>query len=169
VDDIVGAIAAQEFRDGSVTKDRCIVVRLPRSADLVLYLASEDYDPRDPVALSRAEIGAHRQAWNYLKAVQSISGCESAYLATTRPGIRTRESRHLNCRHQLTWEAIVARRSFDDCIALGAWDTEWYDRENFKSAFEYPAEKSSYAIPPSCLHRVHRVDTNNLTCPDLVS
>ena len=161
VDDVIEAIAAQKFVDGSITKDRCVIVRLPASADLVLYLASEDYDPRDPVALSRAEIGARKQAWNYLKAVQSIPDCENAYIAATGPEIGTRESRHLNCRHQLTWGDIKARRSFDDCIALGAWGAEWHDRGNFKSAFDYPSEKSSYAIPLSCLHSV---DTDNLFC-----
>jgi hypothetical protein len=161
VDDVIGAIAAQGFEPGQVTKDRCVVVRLPGSADLVLYLASEDYDPRDPAALSRAEIGARRQAWHYLQAVRAIPGCGDAYLAATGPEIGTRESRHLNCRQQITWADIAARRSFDDSIALGAWGSEWHDRGTYRSDFDYPADKQSYQIPLSCLHSV---DTDNLFC-----
>ena len=161
VDDVIGVIASQGFEAGQVTKDRCVVVRLPGSTDLVLYLASEDYDPRDPVALSQAEIGARRQAWHYLQAVKSIPGCENAYLAATGPEIGTRESRHLNCRSQLTWNDIASRHSFEDCIALGAWGAEWHDRASFRSDFDYPAGKGSYDIPLGCLHSV---DTDNLFC-----
>jgi glycine/D-amino acid oxidase-like deaminating enzyme len=161
VDDVTGAIAAQGFEPGQVTKDRCVVVRLPGSADLVLYLASEDYDPRDPAALSRAEIGARRQAWNYLQAVRAIPGCGAAYLVATGPEIGTRESRHLNGRRQFTWADIAARRRFDDGIALGAWGAEWHDRATFRSDFDYPAGKQCYQIPLSCLHSV---DTDNLFC-----
>ena len=161
VDQVIDAVEAQDFPDGAVTKDRCVIVRLPGSGDLVLYLASEDYDPRDGQDLAKAEVAVRRQAWNYLKAVQSIPGCEHAYLASTGPEIGTRESRHLNCRHQLTWKEISERKSFYDAIALGAWGAEWHDRETYQSEFDYPAEKGSYEIPLSCLHSV---DTDNLFC-----
>jgi len=160
-DQIASAIAAQGFAPGTVTKDRCVIVRLPISGDMVLYLASVDYDPRDGASLSRAEADARRQAWAYLDAVRTIPGCEDAYLASTGPEIGTRESRHLNCRHQLTWGEIAARKRFDDCIALGAWGAEWHDRASFVSSFDYPPEKSAYQIPLSCLHSV---DTPNLFC-----
>lgn len=160
-DQIAAAIAAQGFAPGTVTKDRCVIVRLPVSGDMVLYLASVDYDPRDARSLSRAEADARRQAWAYLDAIRTIPGCEAAYLASTGPEIGTRESRHLNCRHQLTWGEIAARKSFDDCIALGAWGAEWHDRTDFKSSFDYPSEKSAYQIPLGCLHSV---DTPNLFC-----
>ena len=161
VDQVTEAIERQQFDDGAVTKNRCVVVRLPNSGDLVLYLASEDFDPRDPVTLARAEFGARRQAWNYLEAVKSIAGCENAHLVTTGPEIGTRESRHLNCRRQLTWDDISSRRTFDDCIALGAWGAEWHDRKTHRSEFDYPADKGSFEIPLRCLHSVN---TENLFC-----
>ncbi|TDK48741.1 FAD-dependent oxidoreductase [Antarcticimicrobium luteum] len=160
-DQIAAAVAAQGFAPGRVTKDRCVIVRVPVSGDMVLYLASADYDPRDALSLSRAEVDARRQAWAYLDAIRTIPGCETAYLASTGPEIGTRESRHLTCRHHLTWDEIAARKDFDDCIALGAWGAEWHDRADFKSSFDYPPGKSAYEIPLGCLHSV---DTPNLFC-----
>ncbi|MCF8532991.1 MAG: FAD-dependent oxidoreductase [Reyranella sp.] len=39
---------------GPISKDRSVITRLPLSGDVVAYLASEDYDPRDVRSLSRA-------------------------------------------------------------------------------------------------------------------
>ena len=161
VDQLIAAIAAQDFPVGAITKDRCVIVRLPQSGDLVLYLASSDFDPRDGLSLSRAEVDVRRQAWNYLQAVRTIDGCASAYLVSTGPEIGTRESRHLNGRHQLTWDEISARQNHSDSIALGAWGAEWHDRESFRSDFDYPPDRGSYEIPLGCLHS-H--DTTNLFC-----
>lgn len=158
---LVEAVAAQGFAPGTVTKDKCVIVRLPGSGDMVLYLASADYDPRDATSLSRAEIDTRAQAWAYLDAVRGIDGCAGAYLVSTGPEIGTRESRHLNCRRQFTWADIEGRASFDDTIALGAWGAEWHDRASYVSTFDYPPEKGSYEIPLSCLHSV---DTPNLFC-----
>ena len=158
---ISDAVVARGFPPGTVTKDRCVIVRLPFSGDMVVYLASADYDPRDAGSLSRAEADTRRQAWAYLTAIQTIEGCEGAYLVSTGPEIGTRESRHLNCRTRLTWDDIASRRSFDDCIALGAWGAEWHDRDSFVSSFDYPPDKATYQIPLSCLHSV---DTPNLFC-----
>ena len=44
---ISDAVVARGFPPGTVTKDRCVIVRLPFSGDMVVYLASADYDPRD--------------------------------------------------------------------------------------------------------------------------
>lgn len=159
--DISAAIANRGFPTGTVTKDRCVVVRLPISADLVVYLASVDFDPRDSLSLSRAETNARRQARSYLEAIRTIPGCEEAYLVSSGPEIGTRESRHLNGRHKLTWGEIEARKNFNDCIALGAWGAEWHDRENYSSSFDYPPERSAYQIPLGCLHSI---DTSNLFC-----
>ena len=158
---VIDAVAGMGFAPGTVSKDRCVIVRLPGSGDMVLYLASADYDPRDAASLSRAEMDARRQAWAYLDAIRMIEGCSGAYLVSTGPEIGTRESRHLNCRHQLTWEEIAARKTFPDCIALGAWGAEWHDRASYTSSFDYPPEKGAYEIPLSCLHSV---DTDNLFC-----
>ena len=159
--EISDALAASGFGKGEITKRRSVVARLPISGDMVVYLASEDYDPRDSLSHSLAEFGGRRQAQNYLKAVRRIRGCENAYLALSGPEFGTRESRHLNCRHQLTWNEIESRKKFEDCIALGAWGAEWHDRQSFDSQFDYPPGKASYGIPFGCLHSI---DTENLFC-----
>lgn len=158
---IAEAVEAKGFPPGTLTKDKSVIVRLPGSGDMVLYLASADYDPRDAASLSRAEIAVRAQAWAYLDVIRSLPGCAGAYLVSTGPEIGTRESRHLNCRHQLTWAEIEARASYADTIALGAWGAEWHDRGTYVSTFDYPPEKGAYEIPLSCLHSV---DTPNLFC-----
>ncbi|WP_407495329.1 FAD-dependent oxidoreductase [Pseudooceanicola sp. MF1-13] len=160
----VAAFNANATATGQIsdlTKDKCVIVRLPGSNDMVLYLASADYDPRDAASLSRAEMDVRRQAWGYLDAIRTIEGCGGAYLVSTGPEIGTRESRHLNSQRQFTWADIEGRATFDDTIALGAWGAEWHDRGTYASTFDYPPEKGSYEIPLSCLHSV---DTENLFC-----
>ena len=160
-DHVADAINALDFPNGAITKDRSVVVRLPLSGDLVLYLASQDHDPRDGDSLARAETGNRRQAWNYLKAVRTIPGCETAYLVSTGPETGTRESRHLDCRHRLAWAEIAERTTFGDTIAQGAWGAEWHDRKTYRSEFEYPPDRGSYDIPLGCLHSCN---TTNLFC-----
>ena len=158
-DEINAAIDAAGLPSGSVTKKRCVIVRLPVSGDLVLYLASADYDPRDATSLTRAEIDTRQQAWCYLDILRGLPGCEQAYLVCTGPEIGTRESRHLNARHRLTWDEVQSRTRFADCIALGCWGAEWHDRTTFESSFTLPPERAAYEIPLSCLTSV---DTRNL-------
>ncbi len=161
VDHVTNAIDALDFPTDATTKDRCVIVRLPISGDLVLYLPSHAYDPRDGRSLAHAETGARVQTWNYLKAVRAIPGCEGAYLVSSGPEIGTRESRHLNCSHQLTWTAIEERSTYGDTIALGAWGAEWHDRTTYRSEFDYPPDMGSYEIPMGCLRSCN---TTNLFC-----
>jgi hypothetical protein len=152
-EDIAAAVASARRKGiGPLTKDRSVIARLPISGDLVCYVVSEDYDPRDVKSISEAERLGRQQAWAYLEAVRSIPGCERAFLASSGPEFGTRESRHLNSMRGLTWADVESRRRFEDCIALGAWGAEWHDRETFRSAFEYPPDSTTYDIPLSCLH-----------------
>ena len=136
---------------GPFTKDRSVMTRLPISGDLVCYVASADYDPRDARSFSDAERSGRAQAWAYLEAIRSISGCDKAYLVSTGPEFGTRESRHIEAVYRLTWQDVVQGRSMDDAIALGAWGVEWHDRTTFESSFVYPPGKGTYEIPLGCL------------------
>lgn len=158
---IAEAVAGLGARAKSVTKDRSVAARLPISGDVVMYLASEDYDPRDSLSMSAAEARGRRQAWVYLDALRTIEGCENAYLVATGPEFGTRESRHLNCMRRLAWADIENRTRFDDCIALGGWGAEWHERATYRSAFDYPPERGAYEIPLGCLRSA---DTANLFC-----
>ena len=144
---------------GPFTKDRSVMTRLPISGDVVCYVASADYDPRDAASFSAAERSGREQAWAYLEAIRTIPGCEKAYLVSTGPEFGTRESRHIEALYRLTWEDVVQGRRVDDSIALGAWGVEWHDRKTFESTFVYPPDKGTYEIPLRCL--MSR-DTSNL-------
>ena len=136
---------------GPFTRDRSVMTRLPISGDLVCYVASADYDPRDARSFSDAERHGRAQAWAYLEAIRSLPGCGSAYLVSTGPEFGTRESRHIEAAYQLTWQDVVQARPMNDAVALGAWGVEWHDRKTFESSFVYPPDKGTYEIPLSCL------------------
>jgi succinate dehydrogenase/fumarate reductase flavoprotein subunit len=151
--------AARAAGRAPLSKDRSVIARLPLSGDLVCYLASENYDPRDTRSLSAAERRGREQAWAYLEVVRSLPGCEGAYLASTGPEFGTREARHIDAAYQLAWQDVVEGRPMADSIALGAWGVEWHDRQTLQSSFVYPPDKGAYEIPLRCL--VSR-DTANL-------
>jgi hypothetical protein len=136
---------------GPFTKHRSVMTRLPISGDLVCYVASADYDPRDAQSFSDAERSGRAQAWAYLEAVRTIAGCENAYLVSTGPEFGTRESRHIDALYQLGWEDVVQGRRMADAIGLGAWGVEWHDRKTFESTFVYPPDRGTYGIPLRCL------------------
>ncbi len=150
---------ARERGVGPLSKDRSVIARLPISGDLVCYLASEDYDPRDTRGFSRAEGLGRQQAWRYLDVIRGIAGCEKAYLVSTGPDFGTRESRHVNAVYQLTWQDVVDGRAMPDSIGLGAWGAEWHDRATYESSFIYPPDGGAYEIPLRCLISA---DTPNL-------
>lgn len=135
-----------------LTKLASVAVRLPVSGDLCIYVASADYDPRDAASHTAAEMSGRRQAQSYLAAIRTIEGCENAHLVNSGPEFGTRESRHMNCVGQLTWDDVLTRKRHDDCIALGAWGAEWHERSNYESTLEIPLEGvEPYQIPLSCL------------------
>jgi hypothetical protein len=142
-----------------ISKDKSLIARLPLSGDVVAYLASEDYDPRDVRSRSRAEISGRAQAWTYLEILRELPGWEHAYLASTGPDFGTRESRHINSVEQLTWRQVTEGHRAEDCVALGSWGVEWHDRETFESSFVYPPDDGAYDIPLGCLTSL---DTRNL-------
>jgi hypothetical protein len=144
---------------GPLTKDRSVTTRLPGSGDIVCYLASADYDPRDGASISRAEMSGRAQAWAYLDIIRTIPGCERAYLVATGPEFGTRESRHINAVRQLTWQDVEDEVRHPDTIALGGWGVEWHDRATFESTMQLPPHGGAYDIPLSCLISA---DTPNL-------
>jgi hypothetical protein len=149
--------AAKASGQGPLSKDHSLIVRLPISNDVICYLASEDYDARDPHALSRAEARGRTQAWQYLRVIQALPGCNNAYLVSTGPDFGTRESLHINAKYQLTWDGVLAGLDFADTIALGSWASEFHSRETLASSFDLPG--GAYDIPLSSLMSV---DTPNL-------
>ena len=70
------------------------MTRLPISGDIVCYVASADYDPRDAASFSAAERSGREQAWAYLEAIRTIPGCQQAYLVSTGPEFGRRIAAH---------------------------------------------------------------------------
>jgi hypothetical protein len=157
---LIHAVEAARKRGlGPITKDRSVVARLPGSGDVVCYLASAEYDPRDHTSISRAEMFGREQAWVYLEILRTIPGCDRAYLVSTGPDFGTRESRHINSVRQLTWQDVMQEVPQPDTIALGAWGVEWHDRKTFVSTMQLPPNGGAYDIPLRCLQSA---DTPNL-------
>jgi 2-polyprenyl-6-methoxyphenol hydroxylase-like FAD-dependent oxidoreductase len=149
--DLAAAVSRLGNEQRLVTKDRSVIARLPISNDLVCYVASADYDPRDAMSMSEAERLGREQVWHYLDAIRTIPGCEQAYLVASGPEFGTRESRHLQAMRTFTWDDVAQRRRFDDCIAWGAWGAEWHDRQTYASTLDVPPEGDAYQVPMSCL------------------
>lgn len=136
---------------GPLSKTTSVLVRVPYSHDLSCYLASEDYDPRDARSISHAEAQGRRQAWAYLEVLRALPGCGNAYIVSTGPDFGTRESRHINSINQLSWQHVSEGRRVTDSVALGAWGSEWHDRETFESSFIAPPDGGAYEIPLGCM------------------
>jgi hypothetical protein len=136
-----------------------LLVQIPVSGDLVVYLVDEEYDARDAASLTTAEISAREKAWSYLQAIRRIRGCERAYITSTGPMIGTRESRHINARYRLTKTDVTEGAIFDDVIALGAWAVEYHPKKGAGSTWEPIKNNRTFDIP---LRSLQSSDTENL-------
>jgi FAD dependent oxidoreductase len=143
-----------------IPKNESVLIRLPMSGDVVTYLASASYDPRNSSSITAAERSGRNQAQEYLKVLRTLPGHEKMYLVSTGPNFGTRESRHINAMYQLTENDIMSSRRFDDVVALGAWAFEFHDEthESWASTFKYPPG-GCFDVPLGCLRSV---DTLNL-------
>ncbi|MDX6346797.1 MAG: hypothetical protein QOF84_1587 [Streptomyces sp.] len=151
--------AAKQAGVGPLSKDTSMLARVPLSGDVITYLVSEAYDARSAASISAAERLGRKQAWAYLDVIRTITGCHNAYLAVTGPEFGTRESRHIDCRYQLTEADVAAGARFDDSVALGAWGMEWHDAVTTQSKFRLPGGNGVYEIP---LDALTSADTPNL-------
>src|SRR6202790_1136070 len=143
--------AAKHAGVGPLSKDTSMLARVPLSGDVITYLVSEAYDARSAASISTAERLGRKQAWAYLHIIRTIDGCENAYLAVTGPSFGTRESRHIESRHQLTETDVATGARFEDSVALGAWGMEWHDAETTQSQFRLPGGNGVYEIPLGAL------------------
>jgi hypothetical protein len=153
------AIRAAKARGApNLSKETGLVVRLPISGDVVAYLVGEEYDARDAASIGAAEMRGRRQAWAYLDVIRGIPGHERAYIVSTGPEFGTRESRHIDAIYQVSAEDLRKNARFPDCVALGAWASEFHDAATLESSFEKPPHET-YDIP---LRALMSRDTRNL-------
>ena len=131
---------------GPLSKDHSLIVRLPISNDVICYLASEDYDARDPGCSF-----ASRSTWS--RTGLAIPRCDPLAASVAHPPIwpravpdfGTREARHINALRQLTWQDVQDGTRFSDTVALGSWAAEFHSRETFVSSFDLPG--GAFDIP----------------------
>jgi len=158
------AVKAAKEKDPSLRKriprNTGVLIKLPKSGDIVTYLASASYDARDSLSISNAERQGREQAAIYLRILRQLPGHGNMHLVSSGPNFGTRESRHINARYQLTEGDIVESRRFDDTIAVGAWYMEWHDstKEDWPILFKAPPD-GVFEIPLRCLQSI---DTDNL-------
>ncbi|TQV92794.1 hypothetical protein V2A60_009254 [Cordyceps javanica] len=141
-------------------KNRSAMLRLPRSGDVVSFLATESYDARSSASITSAEMSGRRQIQRYLQILRALPGHENMHLVSSGPSFGVRESRHLNARYSLREADVMSNARFGDAIALGAWGMEFHDEgdADWGSSFKRPPH-GTFEIPLRCLRSN---DTDNL-------
>ena len=146
------AVRAAKARGAAgLTKEQGLVIRLPRSGEILAFLADEAYDARDARSTAGAERRAREQAWAYVDAIRRLPGHEHAYLVATGPAIGTRESRHVIARRALHDEDVLEGRVADDTVALGAWPVERHPGPGIASVWKPIRDRGAYGIPLGAL------------------
>ena len=152
------AVAAHNAgHDRQLGRDHGPVARLPLSGELTMQIVDQPVDALDGQDLTRAEVDARAQAWDYLAAFREhIDGWQDAYLVATGPQIGVRESRHVIGRYVVTRDDVLsARRRPDDVIARCGWPIE--EHSGIGSTRYTPIEgRAYYDIPLDALHSVDR-------------
>ena len=138
-------------------RDHGPAARLPLTGELTMQIVDQSVDALDARDLTRAEVDARAQAWDYLAAFRDhIDGWQNAHLVATGPQIGVRESRHLVGRYAVSREDVLcARRRPEDVIARCGWPIE--EHEGVGSTRYTPIQgRGFYDIPLDALHSVDR-------------
>ena len=155
-----GAVAAHNATDDrQLLRDHGPVARLPLSGELTMQIVDQRVDALDGRDLTRAEVEARAQAWEYLSAFREhLDGWDSAYLVATGPQIGIRESRHLVGAEAVTRDDVLsARKRPESVIARCGWPIE---EHHGVGATRYTPikDKGFYDIPLGALHSVDRAN-----------
>jgi hypothetical protein len=151
------AVAAHNATsDRKLVRDHGPAARLPLTGELTMQIVDQEVDALDAHDLTRAEVAARAQAWDYLDAFRRhIEGWEDAYLVATGPQIGIRESRHVVSRYAVTGDDVLSARRRDDGIARCGWPIE--EHRGIGSTEYTPIEgRAFYDIPLDALHSVDR-------------
>jgi glycine/D-amino acid oxidase-like deaminating enzyme len=153
-----GAVAAHNAtHKRQLGRDHGPAARLPLTGELTMQIVDQPVDALDAYDLTRAEVDARAQAWDYLTAFRDhIDGWQDAYLVATGPQIGIRESRHLVGRYAVTRDDVVsARRRPEDVVARCGWPIE--EHNGVGSTRYTPIEgRGFYDIPLNALRSVDR-------------
>jgi 2-polyprenyl-6-methoxyphenol hydroxylase-like FAD-dependent oxidoreductase len=146
-----------ETHDARLVRDHGPAARLPLSGEITMQIVDQHVDALDLVDVTRAELAAREQAWQYLEAFRDhMPGWDGAYLVGTGPQIGIRESRHLVGRTTLTREDVVtARRQPDAVVARCGWPIEEHEGVG-RTRYTPIAGKGFYDIPLDALRSIDR-------------
>ena len=152
------AVAAYNAtHEHGLTRDHGPAARLPLTGELTMQIVDQRADALDARDLTRAEVAARSQAWNYLDAFREhLDGWENAFVAATGPQIGIRESRHVIGHYAVTRDDVLsARRRPESVIARCGWPIE--EHHGVGSTQYTPIEgKAFYDIPLEALHSIDR-------------
>ena len=152
------AVAAHNAtHERQLGRDHGPVARLPLTGELTMQIVDQPADALDGRDLTRAEVDARAQAWDYLAAFRDhIDGWQDAYLVATGPQIGIRESRHVIGRYTVTRDDVVsACRRPSDVVARCGWPIE--DHKRIGSTRYTPIDgRAFYDIPLDALRSVNR-------------
>ena len=102
--------------------------------------------------LTRAEIEARRQMWQFLAFLhRDVPGFENAEVLVSGPQIGVRESRRVMGDYVLTEEDVLRARKFDDCIARGSYSIDIHSPTGAGTVIKRLKPGESYDIPYRCL------------------
>ncbi|MFD7029261.1 FAD-dependent oxidoreductase [Streptomyces sp. NPDC059917] len=152
------AIAAHNAVTGrTLPRDRGVLARLPVTGEVLSLLVDEHVDTLDPVALTRAETGARRQARDYLDALRAgLAGWSGAYLVATGPQLGIREGRRIAAREVVTGDDVrSARKRPHESIARCGWPIEDHEGPGV-TRYEPIAGRGWYDIPYGAICSVDR-------------
>src|ERR1700761_3838236 len=152
------AVAAHNAtHERQLVRDHGPVARLPLSGELTMQIVDQPVDALDGEDLTRAEVDARAQAWEYLAAFREhIDGWQDAYLVATGPQIGSRESRHVIGRYAVTRDDVIsARRRPEDGVARCGWPIE--EHKGVGSSRYTPIRgRAFYDIPLDALRSIDR-------------
>ena len=109
------------------------------------------FDPRDPAALSDAEIDGREQVMEYARFLRDrVPGFEQAAISWMSRRIGIRESRRVIGRYWLERDDVLSSRRFDDAIARAGAPIERHG-SGAGTDWEFLDEGRYYEIPYRCL------------------
>ncbi len=107
-------------------------------------------DGTDPDSVTRAEFEARRQIDHLVKYFTNyVPGFENCYMSRTAPFIGIRETRRISGKYTLTRDDIMARRQFEDGIAVVSYPLDIHQPDGNGFSLEWSGD--CYDIPYGCL------------------
>lgn len=122
---------------------------IPGTKSVYMYAGTRVYhaNSADGEQLTFAEMEGRRQVRGVMDLLRKYADGEKMSLVSLPSYIGTRETRHINCKYQLTNEDVLYGRRFDDAIANGSYRIDIHHQEKPGLTFKYLNGKEVYVRP----------------------